>query len=86
MKISATPYTFIVMKTKTKKGGFEIAIDYGKCGNCGACVAVCPEYVLHLGMVMLSADNDECTGCKQCIITCPAGALRLINKPGKDDG
>ncbi|MCP4582007.1 MAG: 4Fe-4S dicluster domain-containing protein [candidate division Zixibacteria bacterium] len=70
------------MTTKQKKGNFAIDIEYGLCGNCGACVAVCPENVLHLGTVMLTSDNDDCTGCKHCIIFCPADALKLLKRPG----
>ena len=73
------------MITKLKKGNFAISIDYSLCGNCGACVAVCPESVLHLGTVMLTSDDDDCTGCNFCIISCPADALRLIKNPGDND-
>ncbi|MCD6162868.1 MAG: 4Fe-4S binding protein [candidate division Zixibacteria bacterium] len=74
------------MKAELTASGFEIEIDFSRCGNCGVCVAVCPENVLHLGTVMLSADNDECTGCNCCIITCPADALLLIEQSGENDG
>lgn len=66
------------MKTMLTKGSYKIDIDYGMCGNCGACVAVCPENVLHLGPIMLVSDDDECNGCRSCMITCPADALRLM--------
>jgi NAD-dependent dihydropyrimidine dehydrogenase PreA subunit len=74
------------MKTMEKKGRFRIKIIYDRCGNCGACVAVCPENVLHLSAMMLSSDDDECTGCKYCVITCPADALKLLKKHGEGDG
>lgn len=70
------------MKTVTEKGNFIIDVNYGLCNNCGACVAVCPEDVLHLGTLMLSADNGRCSGCKWCIITCPADALKLLDVSG----
>jgi len=65
------------MPKRTVKGRFSISIDFSACGNCGACVAVCPENVLHLGPIRLESADDDCTGCKFCIITCPAGALDL---------
>jgi len=74
------------MRTKEKKGRFKIEISYSQCGNCGACVAVCPENVLHLGTIMLNVDNDECTGCKKCIIICPADALKLLRETGRQHG
>ena len=73
------------MKINEKKGLFKIEIIYDQCGNCGVCVAVCPENVLHLGMVMLCADDDECTGCKRCIISCPADALKLLKNNREDN-
>ena len=73
------------MAKVTKKGGYAIAIDYSLCGNCGACVAVCPENVLHLGTVMLTSDDDECTGCKHCVIICPSDALKLTKTGEGDD-
>jgi NAD-dependent dihydropyrimidine dehydrogenase PreA subunit len=85
LKKNITADTFTVMAQVTKKGSYEIAIDYSLCGNCGACVAVCPENVLHLGTVMLTSDDDECTGCKHCIITCPSDALKLTKTGGGDD-
>jgi L-aspartate semialdehyde sulfurtransferase ferredoxin len=59
------------------KARFHIEIDYRKCGNCGACVAVCPTSTLHLDQIRLLSADENCTGCKFCIITCPAGALVL---------
>lgn len=56
---------------------FHILVDFNKCGNCGACVAVCPEDVLHLDQLRLVSKDENCTGCKFCIITCPADALVL---------
>ena len=70
------------MKAAMNKNGFVIDIDYGRCGNCGACVAVCPEGVLHLGTLVLVADNNKCTGCKRCVIICPADALKLMDMTG----
>jgi len=65
------------MKTLEKSGFYKIIIDYSQCGNCGACIAVCPEDVLHLNPVMLVSDDDKCTGCNRCIITCPSDVLKL---------
>jgi len=68
------------MSSVKYKGKFAIDIEFDMCGQCGACVAVCPENVLHLGPVRLSYDNDECTGCKYCIISCPSDALKLSKR------
>jgi len=65
------------MKAAVRKGKFRIEINYALCGNCGACVAVCPSEALHLGPIMLTPINENCIGCKFCIITCPAYALVL---------
>jgi L-aspartate semialdehyde sulfurtransferase ferredoxin len=65
------------MKTIEKEARFAIEINYSKCCNCGACVAVCPTETLHLNQIMLTAQNENCTGCKFCIITCPSDALVL---------
>lgn len=73
------------MKAAGKKGSFEIEINHSLCGACGACVAVCPESVLHLGTVELTSDNDECSGCNYCIIICPSNALKLKSTGGGDD-
>lgn len=56
---------------------YNIQIDFRKCGNCGACVAVCPTETLHLDPIKLSSKDENCIGCKFCIITCPADALAL---------
>jgi NAD-dependent dihydropyrimidine dehydrogenase PreA subunit len=66
------------VKTKSGKGNFAIEINHPLCGECGACVAVCPENILHLGTLDLISDDDDCTGCNFCIITCPSDALKLI--------
>ena len=60
-----------------KAAAFEVVIDYTRCGNCGGCVAVCPESVLHLDQLRPVADNSLCTGCKRCVIVCPNYALSL---------
>lgn len=73
------------MVTKQTKGRFSIDITYSLCGNCGACVAVCPESVLHLGTAMLSSNDDDCTGCQRCIIICPSDALKLRKDTGDND-
>lgn len=70
------------MKAVINRNGFVIDIDYGRCGNCGACVAVCPEGALHLGTLILVADIKKCTGCKRCVIICPTDALKLIDMTG----
>ena len=62
------------------KGKFVIDIEFDLCGECGACVAVCPENVLHLGPTNLTSDDDECTGCNYCIISCPSDALQLLKR------
>jgi len=73
------------MGVSSQMGEFTIEIDYSLCGNCGACVAVCPENVFHLTAERLLVDNDECIGCNYCIVTCPTGTLTLLRNEIGDE-
>jgi formate hydrogenlyase subunit 6/NADH:ubiquinone oxidoreductase subunit I len=63
-------------REKSKK---IIAVEYGLCHYCGACVAVCPADALFLTDAHLEV-KDSCTGCGQCAKVCPAGALAAVDR------
>ncbi len=44
------------------------------CGNCGACVAVCPQQILKLNENQVTKDPG-CDECGNCTIVCPLGAF-----------
>lgn len=55
----------------------RIAYDFGKCQQCGACLAVCPVGALsaslrHDGLSDISVDHDTCIKCQRCVRCCPS--------------
>jgi len=56
-----------------------ILIDAGLCGQCGACVPVCPVDAIYLSPTLLEIDGDTCTLCGDCVLVCPVGALETAN-------
>jgi ferredoxin len=54
-----------------------VKIDKKLCGECGGCVAVCPQGALELFTSGLSVKPDLCTLCENCTIFCPVGALSI---------
>jgi ferredoxin len=66
---------------RLKKGNREklkrmLQLDLKSCGECGGCVAVCPQGALELFSDGLLIKADQCTMCENCIIFCPVGALK----------
>ncbi len=55
----------------------KVLIDQTRCGECGACVAVCPPAAIELFPMLLVIKNDLCTECTLCVHMCPAGALAM---------
>jgi NAD-dependent dihydropyrimidine dehydrogenase PreA subunit len=51
----------------------------GRCGFCGACVAVCPNRLLEIGETGLKV-HGECKNCGNCTIVCPLGALIMEDR------
>lgn len=53
------------------------------CGECGACVAVCPPAAIELFPMLLVIKDELCTECTLCVHMCPAGALAMVREiPG----
>ena len=52
-----------------------IAVDAGKCTQCGLCVEVCHEGCLTLNGDGLQINRSECSTCTQCVALCPSQAL-----------
>ena len=53
-----------------------LQLDVKLCGECGGCVAVCPQGVLELFSDRLLIKAELCNLCESCIIFCPVGALK----------
>lgn len=56
----------------------EIKVDFDRCQQCGACLAVCPVAALSSsrrgdGLLKIDVDHDICIKCKKCLRVCPAG-------------
>ena len=54
-------------------------ISEGPCGDCRACLEVCPTAALTLDPVRL--DLARCIFCAECEDACPAGSIRFSNEP-----
>lgn len=64
-----------------KKGNREklkrmLQLNLKSCGECGGCVAVCPQGALELFSDGLLIKAELCNLCESCIIFCPVGALK----------
>ncbi len=57
--------------------GMKLTVSRELCGECGGCVAVCPDDALVLESIGLLEIAGACTSCRLCIITCPSRALAL---------
>lgn len=49
------------------------------CGNCGTCVAVCPQQILEQNENQVTI-GPGCDECGNCTIVCPLGALILEDR------
>jgi ferredoxin len=65
-------------RDRSRKPETHLAIDYGKCHSCGACVAVCPPDSLFLNDYHLTVNQETCTSCERCVKLCPVRALSLV--------
>jgi len=55
----------------------KVLVDQTLCGECGACVAVCPAAAIELLPMLLVIKDNLCTECTLCIHMCPSGALAM---------
>ncbi len=53
-----------------------LQLNLKSCGECGGCVAVCPQGALELFSDGLLIKAELCNLCESCIIFCPVGALQ----------
>ncbi len=50
-------------------------LDEELCIGCGACIDVCPEQAIDMGMDAVVIDRQKCTGCGSCEVECPNEAI-----------
>jgi L-aspartate semialdehyde sulfurtransferase ferredoxin len=58
----------------------EIKVDWNKCVQCGACVAICPTGALHVKdkkTMEVVFDPDKCIACELCLRPCPPRAIKV---------
>ena len=55
----------------------KVLVDQTLCGECGACVAVCPAAAIELFPMLLVIKDNLCTECTLCVRMCPSGALAM---------
>jgi ferredoxin len=58
----------------------DIRVDWDKCVQCGACVAICPTDALYIKdkkTMEVAFDPDKCIACELCIRPCPPRAIEV---------
>jgi len=58
----------------------DIKVDWDKCTQCSACVAICPTGALHVRdrrSMEVVFDADKCIACELCIKPCPPRAIEV---------
>ncbi|MFA6431336.1 MAG: NIL domain-containing protein [Candidatus Margulisiibacteriota bacterium] len=58
----------------------DIKVNWDKCVQCGACVAICPTGALHVkdrNTMEIAFDNEKCIACELCVRPCPPRAIEV---------
>ena len=58
----------------------DIRVNWDKCVQCGACVAICPTGALYIKdrrTMEVAFDSDKCIACELCIRPCPPRAIEV---------
>lgn len=58
----------------------DITVNWEKCTQCGACVAMCPTDALYIKdrqTMEVAFDSDKCIACELCIRPCPPRAIEV---------
>ena len=58
----------------------DIKVNWEKCIQCGACVAICPTGALYIKdrkTMEVGFDSDKCIACELCIRPCPPRAIEV---------
>jgi ferredoxin len=58
----------------------DIRVDWDKCVQCGACVAICPTAALYIKdkkTMEVAFDPEKCIACELCIRPCPPRAIEV---------
>lgn len=57
-----------------------VVIDEDLCTGCGACTAMCPKQILHVGSdtdICQVTDETQCDKLRGCERVCPSGAIKI---------
>jgi ferredoxin len=58
----------------------DIKVNWDKCTQCGACVAICPTgalFVKDRKTMEVDFDSEKCITCELCIRPCPPRAIEV---------
>lgn len=58
----------------------DIKVNWDKCVQCGACVAICPTDALYIKdrkTMEVAFDPEKCIACELCIRPCPPRAIEV---------
>lgn len=58
----------------------DIRVNWDKCVQCGACVAICPTEALYIkdrNTMEVAFEPEKCIACELCIRPCPPRAIEV---------
>jgi ferredoxin len=67
----------------TAQSGYSVAVDEGKCVQCGTCADMCGFEAMTFENGHRVYRRDLCMGCELCVENCPENALSLYSDPEK---